>query len=224
MIRVEISGIIKELESGRPLEGLYVKAHDKDLLFDDLLGSAFSSTDGGFRIISSPEDFRDFFEQKPDVYITVHGPDAKKLIHSTENEVRWNVTQDQFFDLRVPRKALEGIFSPPEFVLTGDDEVPRDAYDVGESLTIQARGLQPAQVYDIALYIEGKELLTSRLITNLQGERTYQFEDVEGEGEEGEVAAMLLDDSDEKDPSVPEDEHANAVPANGTQSQQQAKQ
>ena len=36
---MRVVGTVLEEESGRPLEGLVVRAYDKDILFDDRLGS-----------------------------------------------------------------------------------------------------------------------------------------------------------------------------------------
>ena len=71
MISFKISGLVKEKESGVPLAGLFVKAYDKDLLFDDLLGSGVTDKQGVFEIIFGPDDFREFFEARPDIYFKV---------------------------------------------------------------------------------------------------------------------------------------------------------
>ena len=52
MITFRIRGFLREKETGVPLSGLFVKAYDKDLLFDDLLGSAISDARGHFEIVT----------------------------------------------------------------------------------------------------------------------------------------------------------------------------
>lgn len=170
MIQLEITGSLKELETGRPLPGLYVKAHDKDLIFDDLLGSAFSDQDGAFRIITRASDFRDFFDKKPDVYVTVYGPDGKQLIYSTEDKIRWNVSQDQFFDIRIPRESLRGIVPPPRLVLAGDDGEPRTNFDVGEPLAISADGLRPSTPHAVTVSdADGAEFFSQIVMSDREG-------------------------------------------------------
>jgi len=80
MITFRIRGTLTEAETGSPLAGFFVKAYDKDLLFDDLLGSTHAKENGSFEIITEAEDFRDFFEVRPDIYIKIFSPDAEKLI------------------------------------------------------------------------------------------------------------------------------------------------
>jgi hypothetical protein len=60
-----ITGLVRELESGVGLGGLTVRAYDKDLIYDDLMGEARTACDGTFRIVSDAKDFRDFFEKRP---------------------------------------------------------------------------------------------------------------------------------------------------------------
>ena len=169
MVIFKIKGIVREKESGFPLPGLFIKAYDKDLLFSDLLGSAVSNKRGEFDIVSELEDFREFFDVRPDIYFMVYRGDRRTLVHSTEDAVRWRAGRIAEFEIRIPGSRFhEG--AETEVVLVGDDGAPREEFEVGESLAIQARGLRPAHAYDIGVYLEGKELFTSRLITNLQGE------------------------------------------------------
>ncbi len=169
MIIYKIRGIVKEKESGIPLPGVFIKAYDKDLLFDDLLGSAISDQRGRFEIVSEPEDFRDFFDVRPDIYFKVYRGDRRTLVHTTKDAVRWNARRLSELEILVPGERLHEP-AETEVVLTGDDGTRSEEFGVGDSLTILARGLRPAHAYDIGLYLKGKELFTSRLLTNLRGE------------------------------------------------------
>lgn len=169
MIIFKIKGIVKEKESGIPLPDLFIKAYDKDMFFDDLLGSAISDQRGKFEIMSELEDFREFFDVRPDIYFKVYRDDRRTLVYTTEDAVCWRAGRISEFEILIPG----GNFHEPaetELVLTGDNGTRREEFEVGESLTIHARGLRPAHIHDIGLFMDGKELFTSRLITNLRGE------------------------------------------------------
>lgn len=169
MIIFKIKGVVKERETGAPLAGLFIKAYDKDLLFDDLLGSAVSDHLGRFEIVSELADFREFFEKRPDIYFKVYRGDRGAPIHTTETAVRWNTGKLSEFEILIDGESLHGQ-ADTEVVLTDDDGARREEFEVGESLTLSARGLRPAHAYDIGLRADGRGLFTSRLITNLRGE------------------------------------------------------
>lgn len=169
MITFKITGTVKEKESGIPLTGLFVKAYDKDLLFDDLLGSAITDRRGEFEIVAEPEDFREFFDVRPDIYFKVYRGDRRTLVHTTEDAVRWGAGRVSAFEILIPWEKLH---DPAEtrVVLMGDDDTAREAFGVGESLTIQARGLRPVHAHDVSLHVDSRELFTCRLLTNNRGE------------------------------------------------------
>jgi hypothetical protein len=148
---------------------LFVKAYDKDLLFDDLLGTSVTEADGSFVITSEPEDFRDLFEKRPDVYFKVFRSDRKTLLFSSEKAVRWNVGSRVVVELEIPWSAREDA-AGRGVELTGDDGRPRDTFDAGDSLVVGARGLRPLHAHEVAVSIEGKSLFTSQLSTNARGE------------------------------------------------------
>lgn len=170
MITFKIRGTVKVAETGFGLSGLFVKAYDKDLLFDDLLGSTYTKEGGYFEIITEPEDFRDFFEVKPDIYLKVFSPDAETLLYTTEKAVRWQASRLETFDVRIPRDSLGGLVPEGRVHLLDDNGDERSNFDVGESLTVQIGGLQAQSVYDIVLIDEnGEELFTSSLLSNRNG-------------------------------------------------------
>jgi len=171
MLTFKITGSVKLAETAAGIPGLYVKAYDKDLLFDDLLGSAVTGPDGRFEIVSEPGDFREFFERKPDIYLRILDRGSGQTLYSSEDRIRWNAGRDERFDILIPRDAL-GLPRPPEDVQLVDDrgEV-RTNYDPGESLTVAVRGLRANAVHDVALSDEsGRPLFVSSLLTNANGE------------------------------------------------------
>lgn len=115
-----ISGKISEKESGLPLPGLKVRAYDKDLFFDDLLGNATTAADGTFIIEYRLEDFRELFESKPDIYLKIYSRNYIQITN-TEKSVRWNAGEVEQFDISISRQDLPGM--PPQIA---DDTVKVD--------------------------------------------------------------------------------------------------
>lgn len=107
-----IAGRVYEEESGQGVQGLLIRAYDKDLLFDDLLGTAVTDEDGSFEMHYSESDFRELFEHKPDIYLSVYAPPFSFLL-DTKDAVRWNAGKDEVFELAIPRKVL-GDHAPTE--------------------------------------------------------------------------------------------------------------
>lgn len=151
-----------------PLPGLVVKAYDKDLLFDDVLGSARADDAGRFEVVTELEDFREFFDVRPDIYFKVYAADGRTLIHETKDAVSWSSGRISQFEIDVPGQAHEA--GEPAIELRGDEGGARDQFGPGESLIIAVTGLRPGRVHDIELSVDGDELFTSRLLTNLRGE------------------------------------------------------
>jgi len=101
-----ISGRVVERGSGSGISGLMVRAYDKDLLFDDLLGSATTGADGRFELFYSESDFRELFERRPDIYLSLYERPGKFLLH-TRDAIRWNAGKDETFELVVDRTQLD---------------------------------------------------------------------------------------------------------------------
>lgn len=167
MLRFTIIGQVVDLDTGVPLPGLFIKAYDKDLLFDDLLGTAASDAQGRFEIAAEPEDFREFFDKRPDIYFKVFR--GQTLVHDTDDAVRWGAGRVSEFVIRVPGERFH-VAGESGITLAGDDGEPRSEYGVGESLTLQAAGLRPVHVYETTVLLDGREMFTSSFITNQHGE------------------------------------------------------
>src|SRR5512134_3331021 len=99
MTRFQLQGVVREAESGIALPGLFVKAYDKDLLYDDLMGTAYTGADGSFDIVTESTDFRDFFDRHPDLYLRIYAADRQSLLFDTRNAIRWNAGQYETFDV-----------------------------------------------------------------------------------------------------------------------------
>jgi hypothetical protein len=105
---MRIRGSVIEDESGRPLEGLLVRAYDKDLLVDDHLGDTRTNAAGEFEIDYSEVQYRDLHETLPDLYLRVFDASGNRLLHSTEAEVRRSALVLETFEIRIPRGQLAG--------------------------------------------------------------------------------------------------------------------
>lgn len=127
----EITGSVREKESNKPIPGLLVRCSDKDLFFDDILGSDITAADGSFSIGYNEKDFTELFEKKPDIYLKVYrrsnsqdpGLGEAKFIYSTEKTVRFRAGQHEFFLIEIPHHLL-GSDAPS----TGED----NAHEPGE--------------------------------------------------------------------------------------------
>ena len=103
---MRVNGTVIEEESGRPLEGLLVRAYDQDLLKDDHLGDTHTDAAGHFEISYTEVQFRDLNETLPDLYLRIYDPSGKRLLHTTEKEVRKNALVLERFEIRIPRAKL----------------------------------------------------------------------------------------------------------------------
>jgi hypothetical protein len=101
-----IFGLIEELETGRPLPNLVIRAFDRDLIFDDKLGYTNTDDDGRFEIRFGTDRFRDLFESKPDLYLRIYDRDGIRLIHETSDAIRWNASKSEKYRIQIPASAL----------------------------------------------------------------------------------------------------------------------
>jgi len=95
---------VREENSGRPLESLLVQAYDKDVVFDDFLGSAHTDSNGRFEIHYTELDFRDVIEQRPDVYVRVFDPSGKTELLST---IKTRI--EEHFDIAIPAAKIQAM-------------------------------------------------------------------------------------------------------------------
>jgi hypothetical protein len=103
---MRVIGTVVEEESGKPLQGLRVRAYDKDLIFDDKLGDTLTDALGKFEISYSEAHFRDLEETEPDVYIRIYDASGKKLLYTTEKAVRRSAAVTERFDVKISKAKL----------------------------------------------------------------------------------------------------------------------
>ncbi len=130
MREFKITGRIREKESGLGVSGLHIRAYDKDMLFDDLLGTATSDEKGFFSMQYSDKDFRELFDVRPDIYLAVYAPPMRLLL-DTKGTVRWEASNQEHFELEISREVL-GDLSPalPDDKVEGGVRLPKDALKI----------------------------------------------------------------------------------------------
>lgn len=89
--------------NGQGIEGLTVSLYDKDLIFDDRLGTTLTYAKGEYRIIYLTDDFRDLFEDKSDLFLKVMDKEGKTL-YSSRKSVRYEAGRMVRFDVTITRK------------------------------------------------------------------------------------------------------------------------
>lgn len=87
-----IRGHVLNSQTGNGVAGLRIEAWDKDLVFNDLVGSAISDSEGAFRIEFNESYFAEgFLDRKPDLFFKLFEGNA--LIRNTKDAVHWNVNK-----------------------------------------------------------------------------------------------------------------------------------
>jgi len=89
----KITGKVIRSDTREGIKGLRVEAWDKDLLVNDLIGSAITGERGVFRIQFDDSYFKEIFlDRRPDLFFKVFK--GSKLIKSTEDSVLWNMKRE----------------------------------------------------------------------------------------------------------------------------------
>ncbi len=97
-----IHGKVVGMETGQGIPGLKVKAFDRDLIFDDLLGEVKTDKEGNFEIVYDKSDFRElFFDNKPDIFIKVKTKEGEE-IYSSSDKVRYGAGKVEDFTIPIP--------------------------------------------------------------------------------------------------------------------------
>ena len=115
----KIHGKVIEKETGKGVPNLTVKAIDRDLFFDDLLGAVTTDMNGNFEIKYDKEDFQElFFDKKPDIYLKVKNPKGE-VIHSTEDKVRYEAGMTEEFIVKISKNKIKNLNKKQKEVKNG---------------------------------------------------------------------------------------------------------
>ncbi|WP_428312607.1 hypothetical protein [Hydrocarboniphaga sp.] len=113
---LKITGTVSVQETGEGVRGLHVKAVDKDLFFDDVLGTSITGADGRYEITYERKDFAELFERSPELYIVIRDVDNQRIVYSSEQALRCRAGHNEVIDAVLPRSVLDiaaGLPRPP---------------------------------------------------------------------------------------------------------------
>jgi hypothetical protein len=88
---MRILGRVINHDTKQGIADLRIEAWDKDLLFDDMLGSDISDAQGAFTIDFNKRYFSEIVDRQPDIYFKVFR--KKRLLTDTCNKVLWNINE-----------------------------------------------------------------------------------------------------------------------------------
>jgi len=101
----KIFGQVREMYSDNGISGVTVQVLDVDFFFDDLLGEVTTDSGGSFCLNYNPEDSKDLFEDKPDIYLVVKTDDGK-ILRTTKDNVRLDVDKEIEINIDIPQPVL----------------------------------------------------------------------------------------------------------------------
>jgi hypothetical protein len=87
-------------KKNNPVAGLIVSAYDKDLLFDDVLGTTSTDENGNFEVIYREESFRDLFDKKPDIYLKILDITGK-ILYTSRKKIRFDARRIEHFTIKI---------------------------------------------------------------------------------------------------------------------------
>jgi len=86
---------------GKGLPGLVVNVYDKELLFDDRLGTTETDKNGDYRLVYRTCEFLDLIEKKPDLYLNITDRGGK-LCYTTEQAVNYDAGRVETINVVLP--------------------------------------------------------------------------------------------------------------------------
>ncbi len=104
----KIYGQILEKETGKGIPNLIVKAVDKDLLYDDILGEVTTDENGNFEIKYNKKDFMGLLlDKEPDIYLNIRNANGD-VIYTTETKVVYDALEEEEFIIRISKSLIKG--------------------------------------------------------------------------------------------------------------------
>jgi hypothetical protein len=90
-------------DDNTPAAGLIVSVYDKDLIFDDALGTTKTDDNGLFGLVYRTDAFRDLFESRPDLYLKILDQKGNPL-YVSDKAVRAEAGRVEEFNIVLKRK------------------------------------------------------------------------------------------------------------------------
>jgi hypothetical protein len=87
-------------ERGEGIGGLVVSLFDRDLIFDDRLGTTQTDENGEFIITYRTADFQDLFDAHPDLYLKILDAEGNTL-YSSQEAVRCEADRVEVFNITI---------------------------------------------------------------------------------------------------------------------------
>ena len=90
-------------EGGKGLGGLTVNLYDKELNFDDKLGTVSTDENGDFIANYEAEHFRDVIEANPNIYLKVIDKEGN-VIYSSRKKIKFETGRIESFNIKIKTK------------------------------------------------------------------------------------------------------------------------
>jgi hypothetical protein len=95
-----IQGCISDA-NGRGISDLVVSVYDKDLVFDDRLGTITTDQNGDYRLVYRTRDFRDLIERNPDLYLDITDRSGT-VCYTTKYAIKCNAGRTETINITLP--------------------------------------------------------------------------------------------------------------------------
>jgi hypothetical protein len=123
-LEYSLSGIIRNAETGTPLENVKVRAYDKDFFREQLLGDGMTDENGRYQITFCREDFTGpliKLERHPDIFVLVLGA-QDELLYTSEESMIVDAARHTILDIAInyPAQPSEASTTTPPFGIPVD--------------------------------------------------------------------------------------------------------
>jgi hypothetical protein len=94
--------------NGDPVEGMRVRAFDRDRKYDDLLGETETDSNGDFAIVYHERDFAEAGENLPELYVMVSDQNGE-ILYSSRDQIRFEAGKSEYFLIQIsePRRKTK---------------------------------------------------------------------------------------------------------------------
>jgi len=108
-------------EKDQGIGGLTISVYDKDLTFDDRLGTTLTDKEGYFILSYLEEDFRDLINAQPDIYLKVLDGEGKTL-YSSKEAIKYVSGRAELFNVQIRKSGVKPKKKEPEVKIEREEE------------------------------------------------------------------------------------------------------